>query len=346
MPEAPALELLGLRHAYGEISVLSGVDLAVGKGELVALLGPSGCGKTTILRSIAGLLVPHGGEIHVGGTRVTADGVELVPAEQRRVGLVFQEYALFPHMSVRDNIAFGATGSDVDARVEELLRLTDLSGQADRRPAALSGGQQQRAALARALAAKPTVLLLDEPFANVDAGLRRSLGAGLRRIIADARVPALLVTHDRDDALGLADRVAVLESGPDGAGIVQFDTPQALYQHPATASVARLSGPAALLAATASGQSATTPLGTVLLRSPAEGPVLLVVRPHQARFGPGDGPATVVERRFEGPHWRIDVQTPAGPLTATWPQARPPAVGTSGTLHLEGPLHAVAGGIG
>jgi len=343
MPEGHALELRGLRHAYGATPVLDHVDLVVGEGELVALLGPSGCGKTTVLRSIAGLLRPAGGEIHVGGRVAVANGTEYLPAEQRRVGLVFQEYALFPHMSVRENVAFGATGAGRQERVDALLDLTALAGHADRRPSALSGGQQQRAALARALAAEPAVLLLDEPFANVDAGLRQTLGASLRRLIAAARVPALLVTHDRDDALGLADRVAVLESGPEGARVVQAAAPQVLYAHPSSAAVAMLSGPGTLLAARASGTAAETALGTVALHASAEGPVRVVVRPHEARFTVGEGSARVRARRFEGPGWRLELETAAGPLTVLWAAAGPPEPGATGNVTLEGPVAAVSG---
>lgn len=341
MPEGAALELRGLRHAYGPTPVLAGVDLRVEEGELVALLGPSGCGKTTILRSIAGLLVPDAGEVRVGGQVAVAGGVEHLPAERRRVGLVFQDYALFPHMSVRDNLAFGARGADAADRVERLLALTRLRDHADKRPSALSGGQQQRVALARALAAAPAVVLLDEPFANVDAALRAELGAELRRLIAAARVPALLVTHDRDDALGLADRVAVLEAAPDGARVVQDAPPHVLYDRPATAGVARLSGPAALVAATAAGARARTAVGEVALRVPHQGPIRLVVRPHHARFAPGDGPAEVTARRFAGPGWRLDVRGAIGVVPVSWPDPVPPPIGARGDLTLRGPLAAV-----
>jgi iron(III) transport system ATP-binding protein len=343
MPEGAALELHGLRHAYGTTPVLDGVDVSVAEGELVALLGPSGCGKTTILRSIAGLLVPDAGEIRVGGAVAVAAGTEHLPAERRRVGLVFQDYALFPHMSVRANIGFGARGGGAAAHIERLLALTQLEEHAEKRPAALSGGQQQRVALARALAAEPAVVLLDEPFANVDAALRAELGAELRRLIAASRVPALLVTHDRDDALGLADRVAVLESGPQGARVVQAAPPHALYDHPATAGVARLSGPCTLVPAQATDGRAQSPLGPVALRTPHTGEVRLVVRPHQAHFEPGAGPSRVTRRRFSGPGWRIQVDGPTGALAVAWPAPEPPALGTSGTLTLRGPLSAVPG---
>lgn len=341
MPDGAALELRGLHHAYGTTPVLAGVDVSVGEGELVALLGPSGCGKTTILRSIAGLLVPNAGEIRVGGEVAVSAGVEQIPAEQRRVGLVFQDYALFPHMSVRENIGFGARGPAAPARVDQLLELTQLTDHEHKRPATLSGGQQQRVALARALAAAPAVVLLDEPFANVDAALRAELGAELRRLIAAARVPALLVTHDRDDALGLADRVAVLESGPGGARVVQAAPPSELYATPATAGVARLSGPSTLIAAEAHGHQARTAIGDVTLCHPQTGPVLLVVRPHQATFLPGDGPARLMERRFAGPGWRLRIDGRAGPLSVSWTQPTPPPIGAVGTLALHGPLSTV-----
>lgn len=344
MPEGAALELRGLRHAFGTTQVLDDVDVSVAEGELVALLGPSGCGKTTILRSIAGLLVPDAGVIRVGGEIAVAGGEERVPAERRRVGLVFQDYALFPHMSVRDNIGFGARGDDMTARIDRLLSLTQLEAHADKRPAALSGGQQQRVALARALAAEPAVVLLDEPFANVDAALRAELGAELRRLIAAARVPALLVTHDRDDALGLADRVAVLEAGSGGARVVQDAPPHTLYDRPATAGVARLSGPGTLVAAEATGERARTAFGDVTLRQQQTGQVSLVVRPHHARFQPGDGPARVSGRRFSGPGWRLHVTAPAGALDVAWPAPEPPDLGATGTVNLHGPLSAVPAG--
>lgn len=343
MREDAALELRGLRHAYGQTPVLDEVDVTVAQGELVALLGPSGCGKTTILRSIAGLLVPDAGEIRVGGELAVTGGSERLPAEQRRVGLVFQDYALFPHMSVRDNIAFGAAGPESELHVDELLHMTRLEAHAGKRPAQLSGGQQQRVALARALAADPAVVLLDEPFANVDAALRAQLGAELRRLIATARVPALLVTHDRDDALGLADRIAVLESGKHGARVVQAASPAELYAAPSTAGVARMTGPCVLLPAQATGLEASSALGTASLCTHHRGAVELVVRPHQVRFSPGSGSAQVTQRRFTGPGWRLLVEGPAGPVPAAWPASSPPPVGTTGALVLQGPLAAIPG---
>ncbi|MEC8423949.1 MAG: ABC transporter ATP-binding protein, partial [Myxococcota bacterium] len=203
--------------------------------------------------------------------------------------------------------------------------------------------QQQRVALARALAADPAVVLLDEPFANVDAALRAQLGADLRRLITAARVPALLVTHDREDALGLADRIAVLESGAHGAYVAQAASPAELYAAPSTAGVARMSGPCVLVPAHATGLEASSELGTASLRAPHNGAVELVVRPHQIRFSPGSGAARITQRRFTGPGWRLQVEGPSGPVPVAWPDPSPPPVDTTGSLVLQGPLAAIPG---
>ena len=227
MPEGAALELRGLRHAYGTTPVLDGVDVSVAEGELVALLGPSGCGKTTILRSIAGLLVPDAGEIRVGGETAVAGGEEHVPAERRRVGLVFQDYALFPHMSVRDNIGFGAREGDATARIERLLTLTRLEAHADKRPAALSGGQQQRVAIARSLAMEPKVMLFDEPTSALDPEMVKEV-LDVMLELAGEGMTMVVVTHEMGFAKAAADRLVFIDEGE----IVESGPPEEVFSNP------------------------------------------------------------------------------------------------------------------
>ncbi len=303
MPDPLVIE--GLGHAFGHVAVLRGVDLTVGQGELVALLGDSGSGKTTLLRAVAGLTTPAEGRVVVGGVVVAEGGRERVAAERRGVGLVFQEYALFPGMTARQNVAFGARDpADVDA----LLATVGLAELGDRRPAQLSGGQQQRVALARALAARPHVLLLDEPFANVDAARRADLAHELRLLTVGRGASVVLVTHDAADAMVMADRIAVLDGRP--ARVVQADTPEALYRRPVDEATARRLGPCALVRGKveAPERVATTPLGRVPLTTSARGEVTLVVRPEQVRFTPGEGDDEVVSCAFVGRGSRLRVR--------------------------------------
>lgn len=222
------MKVRGLTMQYGGIVALNSVDLNVSKGELVSLLGPSGCGKTTLLRSIAGLLNPASGSIRIGGREVLG-----VPPHQRNVGFVFQNYALFPHMTVRQNVAFGLRmrrqkGSAIEAAVDEALSTVQLLHLADRMPAQLSGGQQQRVALARSIVLRPTILLLDEPFAALDRALRDRMQMELRALQRRIGITTIFVTHDQDEALRISDRIAVMQSGR----IQQIDSPRALYGSP------------------------------------------------------------------------------------------------------------------
>ena len=219
-----ALELRALSHHYGEQQILDGITFQLDAGECVALLGESGSGKSTALRCIAGLEQPSNGQIFISGTKVYGSQV-WVPTERRGVGLVFQDYALFPSLTVAENIAFGLQVRDAQ-RVASLLKLTGLEDWKNQRPAQLSGGQQQRVALARALAPRPSLLLLDEPFANVDAHRRSQLGQALRRLLQAEGASALLVTHDQSSALVLCDRLAVLTPGDNGAILGQMDSPE------------------------------------------------------------------------------------------------------------------------
>ena len=230
---ASVIRVNNLGHRYGDQDpVLHGVNLEVRKGEVLSILGASGSGKSTFLRAIAGFVTPTQGQIELDGQLVCADGTEHVGAQERRLGMMFQDYALFPFMSVADNVAYGIhTRPDRQKRVGELLELVGLTGYDARAPGTLSGGQQQRVALVRALAPRPIALLLDEPFANLDGALRASVGDEVRRILREEKTTGLLVTHDRSEALGLADRVALFGPvGPDSQpGLIQIGSPDHVY---------------------------------------------------------------------------------------------------------------------
>lgn len=277
-----SITISGLTKRFGRTDVLRGIDLSVEKGELVALLGPSGSGKTTLLKIIAGLEWPDAGRLAVEG----ADWLALA-AQDRRIGFVFQHYALFPHMSVRDNLAFGLTvrpraerpgKAAIAAKVDELLHFLQIAHLADRYPAQLSGGQRQRVALGRALAIEPKVLLLDEPFGALDAAIRRDLRRWLRGVHAATGSTTIFVTHDQEEAFELADRVVVLGEGR----IEQIGHADVIHDHPATPFVARFMGatvelPVTLHAGRAEG--AGLDLGALPRRALADGEATLFVRP-------------------------------------------------------------------
>lgn len=242
------LELKGISKRFdedksGETDAVNGVDLGIEKGELIALLGPSGSGKTTLLRMIAGLVVPTEGDIYIGGARVN----DLSPAD-RKIGFVFQNYALFRYMTVYENVAFGLevrkeNRKEIRRRVLELLDLTELSDLKDRYPNQLSGGQQQRVAFARALATQPSVLLLDEPFAAIDAKVRKDLRRWLRDMIREVGITSIFVTHDQEEAVDMADRIVILRDGR----LVQTGTPREIFESPATVFVASFMGDPVIL---------------------------------------------------------------------------------------------------
>jgi iron(III) transport system ATP-binding protein len=314
----PALRCAGVTKSYGATRVIDGLDLTAERGEFMALLGPSGCGKTTILRLIAGFEQLDAGTITVGD-RVVAEAPPAgpyrgLPPEQRRVGMVFQDYALFPHLSVRRNVAFGLDRDGRDKRVDEALAMVGLDGLGDRMPAQLSGGQQQRVALARALAPGPDVVLLDEPFSNLDVELRATVRAEVRQILAAAGATALLVTHDQEEALSLADRVAVMWDGR----IVQVAPPEELYHRPASREVAAFVGDAQFLPGEAAGDRVVSELGTLPIIAQAAGPVDVVIRPESLRvqrlskeYQPV-AVGTVHSRRFFGHDQVLMVQLDSG----------------------------------
>lgn len=294
---APVLELRGVGKTYPPHAapVLHDVTLEVAAGELLTLLGPSGCGKTTLLRLVAGFEAPDAGEVRVSG-RVVAGAGSWLPAQRRGVGMVFQEYALFPHLSVLGNVMFGLRGQGRRERAREVLALVGLTVFEKRMPQQLSGGQQQRVALARALAPRPKLLLLDEPFSNLDAALRHATRAEVHAILREAGMTAVLVTHDQEEALAFSDRLAVLRGGV----LEQVGAPQEVYRAPRSAFVASFLGRSNLVRGVASGARASTPLGDVRLAQDAHGQVLLSVRPEDVRLGEGGASAVVVAREFKG----------------------------------------------
>jgi iron(III) transport system ATP-binding protein len=263
------VRLSGVTYAFGSLRAVDSVDLLVPQGSLTAVLGPSGCGKTTLLRLVAGFLSPQAGTIRFDD-RVVADQSSVTPPQERRVGYVPQEGALFPHLDVAANIGFGLPKAQRrSARVAEMLDLVELPrSYAERAPHELSGGQQQRVALARALAPAPSVVLLDEPFSSLDASLRVSTGRAVSHALRTTGTTAVLVTHDQDEALSLADQVAVMRRGR----LVQADRPRDLYRTPADADVARFVGGAAILPATVAAGIARCALGEAPVqgRSPTE----------------------------------------------------------------------------
>lgn len=301
--------------ATHEVSKSFGVTLAVDRAsvavyehELVALLGPSGCGKTTLLRLIAGFERPGEGSVSIGG-RVVADASTFVPPERRRVGMVFQEYALFPHMTVEKNVAYGLEREGRNARVAELLDLVGLGGLGGRYPHELSGGQAQRVALARALAPNPAVVLFDEPFSNLDSRLRVSLRSEVRRILKEAGAAALFVTHDQEEAFSLADRVAVMWEGR----VVQQGRPSEVYRIPATRDLATFLGDADFLPGRASAGYVQTEIGRVAVGAgPLEGDVEVMLRPEMIELHPGCGTATVLSTEYFGHDQLVAVELPSG----------------------------------
>ncbi len=292
------LRISGLTINYGAVVAVRNLELELERGKILALLGPSGCGKTTTLRAIAGFEPPNeGGVIEIDGEKVVGKNV-FVPPEKRRVGVVFQDYALFPHLTVERNIAFGLSGNKKSNRVGEVLSLARLDGMGERMPHELSGGQQQRVALARALAPEPSVILLDEPFSNLDAALRAEVRRDMKSILTDAGATSVFVTHDQDEALSLADEVAVMLGGR----IVQSAAPEKLYHSPATKEVASFVGEANFLPGTLDGDGKVRcALGRFPANDSLSGNVEVMVRPESLRLEKGGGgEARILDREFYG----------------------------------------------
>jgi iron(III) transport system ATP-binding protein len=314
----PAVRMVDVAKRFGSVSALEQFDLEVHHGQTLCLLGPSGCGKTTALRLIAGFEQLDRGFVEILGRRVASVDAS-VPPERRRVGMVFQDFALFPHLSVRDNVAYGVRRDpDRGVRVSELLDLVGLATDAERMPHQLSGGMQQRVALARALAPRPDVILLDEPFSNLDQALRTQLRGEVRQILRQAQATAVFVTHDQDEALTIADRVCVMSRGR----VEQCASPEIIYAEPANPFVAAFVGTANLVHAECSAGLAHTRFGTARLIGPRSdrptGRALLVLRPEhfdvsEAPDGPlGTDRWRVIDRRFAGAELLLELQAADG----------------------------------
>ena len=291
------LQLRAINKRFGERQVLHQLDLDVANGECVALLGASGCGKSTALRLIAGLDHPDQGSIRINGAEMVD-----VPAERRRVGMVFQSYALFPHLNVWDNLELGlrmrgGSAAARDERIRGVLQVLQLSRQARQRPSQLSGGQRQRVALARALLRDPLVYLLDEPMSNLDAQLREDLRPQLRRLMIGGEQPVVYVTHDQQEAMALADRIAVMREGR----IEQIGTPRELYLQPASTYVAQFIG---------------RPQMNLL---PARDGVITGIRPDDLRLDPAGSPCTILSREWFGANQMLLVRCDRGDLRLVCP---------------------------
>jgi iron(III) transport system ATP-binding protein len=324
-----ALRFIDVEHAYGDKIALRGISFDVDEASIVCLLGPSGCGKTTALRIAAGLETPTRGIIRLAGRVVTGpDGV--VPPERRDAGLLFQDYALFPHLTVEENIAFGLAGMSSaarSARVGELLRRVDMEARRTAYPHTLSGGEQQRIALARALAPRPAVLLLDEPFSGLDTVLRQQVRDETLHVLSDIGAAVLLVTHDPEEALFMADRIALMRDG----AILQIGTPTDLYTRPADEFVAGFFGEVNRIASRAEGGTAPSPFGPLPTPGIADGmPVVFLIRSEavklrmEPRAGESRPDATVEAARMLGRSSLIHLRTD-------------PATGFSLQLHARQP---------
>jgi iron(III) transport system ATP-binding protein len=320
------LELRGLRKTLGAATVVNGIDLTIAQGESLVLLGPSGCGKTTTLRMVAGFIPPDSGEIYLSG-RLAAGRDVFIPTERRQLGMVFQSYAVWPHKTVFNNVAYGLSVAGTDRatlrrKVDFILDLVQLTGFAERYPGDLSGGQQQRVALARAIVVEPSLLLLDEPLSNLDAGLRQEMRLELKRLHRRTGMTSLYVTHDQEEALILADRVAVMNRGV----IEQVDRPETVYRRPRSRFVAAFVGTSNILDGIVTqrdGAGSRLEIRTVLgapvwagasaelIGGLAEGdPVAMVLRPEDISLAaPGDGRPTarLVEAAFLGSRHEVEL---------------------------------------
>jgi iron(III) transport system ATP-binding protein len=327
------VELDAVVKRFAGRAVVAGVSLSVAAGKVLALLGPSGSGKSTTLRLIAGLEELDGGQVLLDGRVVSAPG-RLEPPERRRVGFVFQSFALFPHLSVEANVAFGAADR---ARANQLVDLVHLAPRRHARIHTLSGGEQQRVALARALASEPRVVLLDEPFANLDAALRRHLRDEVAATLRARHATAILVTHDAGEAFALADEVVVMSDGV----VLQRGAPEEVYARPVSLDIAQRTGEVVRLAGRVSGATIATALGALPLARAAAGDAsFAVLRPEQLVLDPAGVPCRVVKRVFEGASTSLGLDLAGEPLVLRAAGPLLAAVGESVPVAVRGPALA------
>lgn len=334
------LDVNEIRCGYDGEAVVDRLSFALTEGDICCLLGPSGCGKTTVLRAIAGFLQPDGGDIHLDG-QLLASGTRSLPPEKRRVGMVFQDYALFPHLNVRDNLTFGLKGHSAREKsriCEELLQLVKLEDLGHRFPHELSGGQQQRIALARALAPEPKLLLMDEPFSSLDVELRRALALEVRAILKERGITAIMVTHDQSEAFAMADKIGVLNAGE----LQQWDTPFNLYHEPATRFVANFIGQGVFLAGSLLNRNTVrTELGDIEGNRCYEWlentPVDILLRPDDViHDDSSDKKAEVIAKVFAGTATLYTLQLPTGSrIQSAFPSHHDYAIGEHVGIRLE-----------
>lgn len=307
-----SLVLRDIRHSYGAGIVVDGASLEAGPGEIVALFGPSGCGKTTLLRIAAGLEPLQEGSVELEGEAL-ANSQKRLPPEKRPIGFVFQDFVLFPHLTVRKNVAFGLSdlsAPEREARIDAELKAVDLADFGDRFPHQLSGGQQQRAALARAFARHPRAMLLDEPFASIDVALRQKLRAEMRRLLKARSTPTILVTHDPSEAIELGDKIAVMRNGR----IIETASPERLFRAPQTVSAATIFPGCQALACKPVENGVQTAFAVVGgVARPADAAFVVIHDGGVAVRPAGAGDNRVIDCRFSGPDWLISVANPAAP---------------------------------
>jgi iron(III) transport system ATP-binding protein len=336
----PLLQVKGLSKSFGALNVLSSLDLEVAEGEFVSVLGESGGGKSTLLRLIAGFEKPNSGEIWLGETLVSDSTHHIDPAH-RGIGIVPQDAALFPHLTVAENIGFGLNKlaeNEKRDRINEMLELVGLVEEANKLPREISGGQQQRVALARALAIRPKIVLLDEPFSALDAQLRTRLRDEVKEVLAKVNATVLLVTHDQDEALSIADRVAVLRDGV----IVQADTPSEMYNNPEDVRLATFLGEAVVLPAQIVGGKARTPVGDLALTGEySEGQRgQVAVRPENFYLQPDlNGKASVIGRQYFGHDAMTTVESDDFVIRARTAGPLAPEVGMKVTVWVRGQVN-------
>ncbi len=331
------LTLNNIHKRYGDFTAVDMVNLTIETGELVSLLGPSGCGKTTTLQMVAGFTTPTQGQVILDGEDITQK-----PAHQRGIGIMFQSYALFPHMTVFENVAFGLEMRKIDKhtikkQVFEKLDLVELTVHADKYPSALSGGQRQRVALARALVIEPPLLLLDEPLSALDAKIRGDMQNELRRIQQHLNITTVMVTHDQAEALAISDRVAIMNQGK----IEQIDDPVSMYDAPQSLFVCTFLGKSNLLPAHLDSNGTCTPLYTA--QKSADKNAHMIVRPEHIKITPvsqktdTDMVGKITDRVFMGGHWLIDTHTPHGTLSIVSADSwiKDTVIGTEVALHID-----------